>query len=464
MAEKTTKSTPTAPAAGPTMEELVSLTKRRGFIFQTSEIYGGLAGFWDYGPYGTELASNIKQAWWQAFVWRHTNIVGLDSAIIQNPQLWQASGHVDTFVDPMIDCKHCKHRFRADHVAGFETKNLKEYDEALKDKPCPNCGKVGTFTPARTFQMMFKTYVGPVEDAANTAYLRPETAGGIFAQFANVLETSRQKLPFGIAQIGKAFRNEITPGDFIFRVRELEQMELEYFIRSEQQEAEYQRWRQFCMDWLLGLGLKKANLSFHEHADDERAHYAAASVDINYAYPFGSKELYGIANRTDFDLKQQSRASGKDLSYFDQEANEKFIPYVIEPSVGVGRLVLALIHSAYHEEEVNGEKRVVLQFHPDIAPVKVAILPLSKKPELSKLAGEVFDAIAGHWRVEYDETQSIGRRYRRQDEIGTPLCVTVDFESLNDKQVTIRHRDTLKQVRVPIAKLADHIAGQLKNF
>jgi len=447
-----------------TMEELTSLTKRRGFVFQSSEIYGGLAGFWDYGPYGVELANNIKESWWRAFVWQHANIVGLDSAIIQNPKLWQASGHIDTFVDPMIDCKNCKHRFRADHVANFETKNLKEYDKALEDKACPNCGKVGMFTPARTFQMMFKTYVGPVEDDASIAYLRPETAGGIFAQFASVLETSRQKIPFGIAQIGKAFRNEITPGDFIFRVRELEQMELEYFIRPEQQEAEYKRWRKFCMDWLLSLGLKKANLTFHEHADDERAHYAAASVDINYAYPFGSKELYGIANRTDFDLKQQGKASGKDLSYFDTETNEKFIPYVIEPSVGVGRLALALIHSAYHEEEVNGEKRVVLQFHPAIAPVKVAVLPLSKKPELSKVAHEVFGAISSQWRVEYDETQSIGRRYRRQDEIGTPLCITIDFESLEDKKVTIRHRDTLKQVRVPIADIAKHVTEQLSGF
>lgn len=447
----------------PTMEELVSLTKRRGFIFQTSEIYGGLAGFWDYGPYGTELVKNIKDAWWKAFVWKHANIVGLDTAIIQNPKLWKASGHVDTFVDPMVDCKNCKHRYRADHVADFETKDLKEYDKALLKIKCPNCGKIA-WTPARTFQMMFKTYVGPVEDDANVAYLRPETAGGIFAQFANVLETSRQKIPFGIAQIGKAFRNEITPGDFIFRVRELEQMELEYFIRSEQQDEEYKRWRQYCWDFLLQIGLNEDNLNWYEHEKDERAHYAAASVDIQYAYPFGKKELWGIANRTDFDLTQQAEASGKDLSVFDEAEGKRFTPNVIEPSVGVGRLALALLHSAYHEEEVNGEKRVVLKFSPEVAPVKVAVLPLSKKPELSKLGGEVFEAIAGNYRTEYDETQSIGRRYRRQDEIGTPLCVTVDFESLEDKSVTIRNRDTLKQVRVKIKDLPSAIAQELAKF
>lgn len=447
----------------PTMEELVSLTKRRGFIFQTSEIYGGLAGFWDYGPYGTELVKNIKDAWWKAFVWKHANIVGLDTAIIQNPKLWKASGHVDTFVDPMVDCKNCKHRYRADHVADFETKDLKEYDRALLKIKCPNCGKIA-WTPARTFQMMFKTYVGPVEDDANAAYLRPETAGGIFAQFANVLETSRQKIPFGIAQIGKAFRNEITPGDFIFRVRELEQMELEYFIRSEQQDEEYKRWRQYCWDFLLQIGLNEDNLNWYEHEKDERAHYAAASVDIQYAYPFGKKELWGIANRTDFDLTQQAEASGKDLSVFDEAEGKRFTPNVIEPSVGVGRLGLALLHSAYHEEEVNGEKRVVLKFSPEVAPVKVAVLPLSKKPELSKLGGEVFEVIAGNYRTEYDETQSIGRRYRRQDEIGTPLCVTVDFESLEDKSVTIRNRDTLKQVRVKIKDLPSAIAQELAKF
>jgi glycyl-tRNA synthetase len=311
---------------------------------------------------------------------------------------------------------------------------------------------------------MFKTYVGPVADESNVAYLRPETAGGIFAQFENVRETSRQKIPFGIAQIGKAFRNEITPGDFIFRVRELEQMELEYFVKPEDAPAEYKRWKQYCMDWLISIGLHEANLEFHDHADDERAHYAAASVDVNYKFPFGSKELYGIANRTDYDLNAHIKGSGKDLSYFDEATSSRYVPYVIEPSVGVGRLMLALIHSAYTEEEVNGEKRVVLKFNPEIAPVKVAVLPLSKNEKLAPLAKEVWQQLSGDFKSEYDETQSIGRRYRRQDEIGTPLCVTVDFDSLEDKSVTIRHRDTMKQERVKIADLNAAILEQLKTF
>jgi glycyl-tRNA synthetase len=312
--------------------------------------------------------------------------------------------------------------------------------------------------------MMFKTYVGPVDDEAGLAYLRPETAGGIFAQFLNVMETSRQRLPFGIAQIGKAFRNEITPGDFIFRVRELEQMELEYFTTPDQAEAEYARWKQFCHDWLVGLGLIPKNLRFHDHAEDERAHYAAASVDIQYDFPMGFQELYGIANRTDYDLTVQSKGSGKDLSYFDEATKERLTPYVIEPSVGVGRLFLALMHSAYHEEEVKGETRVVLRFRPEVAPVKVAILPLSKNDQLTPLAKEVFTSLAGKWRTEYDETQSIGRRYRRQDEIGTPLCVTVDFDSLDDQAVTIRHRDTMEQERVKIAQLPETIERMLASF
>jgi glycyl-tRNA synthetase len=447
-----------------TMEALISLAKRRGLIFQASEIYGGLSGFWDYGPYGTELTKNIKEAWWKAFVYQNVNVVGLDSTIIQNPKLWQASGHVETFVDPLVDCKNCKHRFRADHVAEIDTNDLKKLDAALADKACPNCGKKGTFTEVKRFNMMFKTYVGPVADESNVAYLRPETAGGIFAQFENVRETSRQKIPFGIAQIGKAFRNEITPGDFIFRVRELEQMELEYFVKPEDAPAEYKRWKQYCMDWLISIGLHEANLEFHDHADDERAHYAAASVDVNYKFPFGSKELYGIANRTDYDLNAHIKGSGKDLSYFDEATSSRYVPYVIEPSVGVGRLMLALIHSAYTEEEVNGEKRVVLKFNPEIAPVKVAVLPLSKNEKLAPLAKEVWQQLSGDFKSEYDETQSIGRRYRRQDEIGTPLCVTVDFDSLEDKSVTIRHRDTMKQERVKIADLNAAILEQLKTF
>jgi glycyl-tRNA synthetase len=447
-----------------TMETLVSLAKRRGFIFQSSEIYGGLAGFWDYGPYGTELVRNIRESWWRAFVYAQPNVVGLDTTIIQNPKLWQASGHVDTFVDPMVDCKNCNHRFRADHVAGFETKDLSKYDEKLAATKCPNCGKVGEFTPARHFNMMFKTYVGPIDDEDHLAYLRPETAGGIFAQFLNVLESSRQKIPFGIAQIGKAFRNEITPGDFIFRVRELEQMELEYFVKPDKAREEYARWKQYCMDWVLGLGLDKDKLRFYDHEKDERAHYAAESVDIQYEFPMGFKELYGIANRTDYDLTQQGKGSGKDLSYFDEATKTRFVPYVIEPSVGVGRLALALMHSAYTEEKVGEETRVVLRFNPEIAPVKVAVLPLSKNEQLVPLAREVFTMLAGKYRTEFDETQSIGRRYRRQDEIGTPLCVTVDFDSLEDKAVTVRHRDTMKQERVKIAKLPEAIENLLASF
>lgn len=446
------------------MEEIVSLAKRRGFVFQSSEIYGGLAGFWDWGPYGTEMVKNIREAWWRDFVYKQVNVVGLDSTIIQNPALWKASGHVDTFVDPMIDCKECKHRFRADHVAGVDSGDLKKLAAELEGKKCPNCGKSGTFTEPRHFNMMFKTYVGPVEDDAGVAYLRPETAGGIFAQFNNVRETSRQKVPFGIAQIGKAFRNEITPGDFVFRVRELEQMELEYFIEPNTAEEEYKRWKGYCLEWLLSMGLKKDNLKYHDHAEDERAHYAAASVDIQYNFPFGWKELWGIANRTDYDLKSHMEASGKDMTYFDDATGEKFIPNVIEPSVGVGRLFLALLVDAYNEEEVNGEKRVVLKFHPEVAPVKVAILPLSKNEKLTPLARKVWEQVAGEFKTEYDETQSIGRRYRRQDEIGTPLCVTIDFESLDDEAVTVRHRDTMEQKRVKIGELNGALGEQLKTF
>ncbi len=446
------------------METLVSLAKRRGFVFQSSEIYGGLAGFWDYGPYGTEMAKNIRDAWWKHFVYQHPNIVGLDSTIIQNPKLWKASGHVDTFVDPMVDCKFCQHRFRADHLTDFETKDLTEYDAALIKVKCPHCGKTGGFTEAKQFNMMFKTYVGPVTTEDNVAYLRPETAGGIFAQFQNVLETSRQRIPFGIAQIGKAFRNEITPGDFIFRVRELEQMELEYFVSPDDGHTQHQTWIKICHNWLQSIGLPKDKLKLYEHGPDERAHYAAASIDIQYDYPMGFKELYGVAYRTDYDLTVQSKGSGKDLSYFDEPTKSRFMPHVIEPSVGVGRLLLALMHAAYHEEDVAGEKRVVLKFRPEIAPVKVAILPLSKNEKLAPIARSIFDQLAGSYRVEYDETQSIGRRYRRQDEIGTPLCVTIDFDTLEDKAVTIRHRDTMKQTRVAITDLSTEIDKLLKAF
>jgi len=444
-----------------TMEQLVSYAKRRGFVFQSSEIYGGIAGFYDFGPYGAELADNIKSSWWRHFVYNNFNVVGINSSIIQNSKLWQASGHVDTFVDPMVDCRSCKHRFRADHVAEIDTNDLTKLNQALEDKSCPNCGETSTLTEARNFQMMFKTYVGPVEDDAATTYLRPETAGGIFAQYDNVRETTRKKLPFGIAQIGKAFRNEITPGDFIFRVREFTQMELEIFTKPQEADKWFEFWKDYCLEWVKDLGISQDNLRWHEHSEEERAHYAASSTDIQYKFPFGFKELYGIANRTDHDLKSHMKVSGKDLNYFDEESGKNIVPYVIEPSVGVERLFMAVMLDAYHEEEVDGEKRIVMKFHPDLAPVKVAVLPLSKKPELSDVAKDVFKSIAGEYNVEYDETQSIGKRYRRQDEIGTPYCVTVDFESLEDQAVTVRDRDTMKQERVKMGELKSYLKNKL---
>jgi glycyl-tRNA synthetase len=445
------------------MEELVSYCKRRGYVFQASEIYGGIAGFYDYGPYGVELINNLKQAWWKTFVYRNPNVYGLDSAIIQNPKLWEASGHVAGFVDPMIDCRSCKHRFRADHVADIDTNNLEELAVALQGKACPNCGKTDTFTPPRQFNMMLTTHVGPAEDDTTLTYLRPETAGGIYVNYENVRETTRAKIPFGIAQIGKAFRNEITPRDFVFRTRELEQMELQYFINPSNRKKEYEAWRQYSYDFLVNdIGLGKDNVSWHEHCEGERAHYAAAAHDVYYYFPHGSKELAGIHDRTDYDLKSHIKASGRDLSYFDDATNKRFTPNVIESSMGVGRLFIAAITEAYTEEKVGDETRVVLKLKPELAPVKVAILPLSKKAELSKVSKEVFESIAGEYNVEYDETQSIGKRYRRQDEIGTPYCVTVDFESLDDKAVTVRDRDSMKQERIKIVELKDYLEGKLK--
>lgn len=441
------------------LETLVSLAKRRGFVFQASEIYGGLAGFWDYGPYGVELVNNIKQLWWRAMVYEQPEIFGLDSAIVQNPKLWKASGHIDSFTDPLVDCKNCGARHRADHLAGLDTSDLKELALLLKDKACPKCGKK-TLTEPRFYNMMMKTWVGPVEDESSVAYLRPETAGSIFTNYDNVRETTRSKIPFGIAQVGKAFRNEISPRDFIFRVRELEQMEMQYFISPNMQKEQYERWREFCWKFLIErVGLAKENLMWHEHSPTERAHYAAAAHDVYFNFSQGFKELWGTHNRTDFDLKNHIRESGKDLSYFDEASKEHYIPNVIESSVGVGRLFMAVLTDAYHEEEINGETRVVLKIDPKVAPVKVAILPLSKKPELSELSRKVYNNFVRsvNYNVEYDETQSIGKRYRRQDEIGTPYCVTIDFESLEDHAVTVRERDSMKQERVAIGKLVEYI-------
>ena len=444
---------------GPSLDTLVSLAKRRGFVFPSSDIYGGIAGFYDFGPYGVELERKIKLAWWNSFVRSRPDIYGLDSAIIQNPKLWQASGHVAGFTDPLIECKQCHARYRADNLVGEEFSDLKRYQPLLAKTKCPSCGTVGKFTEPKTFNMMFKTQVGSIEDESSVAYLRPETAGGIFANFDLVREATRAKVPFGIAQIGKGFRNEISPREFLFRVREFDMMEIEYFVQPKAAEQSLTDWKQLAWDWLKELGLNEDNLAWHQHTEDERAHYAADSWDITYAYPFGERELWGIANRTDFDLKAHSKSSSRDLKYFDADSGEHFIPYVIEPSIGVGRLLLALLHSAYSEEEVKGEKRVVLKLDPKVAPVDIAVLPLSKKPELNKLAKEVYTKLVQQTNlfVEYDETQSIGKRYRRQDEIGTPKCITVDFESLEDMAVTIRDRDSMEQKRLPIDKLASEL-------
>ncbi len=440
------------------MEALVSFAKRRGFVFQASEIYGGISGFWDYGPLGVELANNIKASWWREFVYKRADMVGLDSSIIQNPKLWEASGHTDKFVDPMVDDKVTKKRYRADHLAGIETTDLEELKRALAGKKSPDGNEL---TDPKLFNLMFSTKVGPIEDDGASAYLRPETAGGIFVNFKNVLDTMRIRLPFGIAQIGKSFRNEITPGDFIFRVRELEIMEFEYFVMPEQSKAKFEELLEAEYAWFERIGLAKDKLHNNEKGPDDRAHYSDRTIDIEFDYPFGQREIAAIASRTDYDLKQHMEHSGKDLSYFDEESGQRVVPYVLEPTFGVGRILLAVLSSSYHEEEVKGEKRIVLKLPIELAPVKVAILPLSKKPELNKLGKEVFADIAGNYNVEYDETQSIGRRYRRQDEIGTPYCVTVDFDSLEDQSVTIRDRDTMSQQRIKIDQLKAYLDNKL---
>lgn len=439
------------------LETLSNLAKRRGFVFQASELYGGIAGFWDYGPYGVELLNNLKASWWQFFIRRQPDVVGIDGAIIQSPKLWKASGHVDGFNDPLVEDTVTRKRYRADHLAGVDTNDIAKLTELLKDKKSPDGNPLG---PVRTFNMMFKTFVGALEDEESTAYLRPETAGAIFANYKNVLDTARVKVPFGIGQIGKAFRNEISPRDFIFRVRELEQFEIEYFTAPEEAEEVLTRYRNLYDEWFAQIGLDKSKLEWRQLDPESRAHYSADNWDIEYKYFGGeAKELGGIANRTDYDLTHHADASGRDLRYFDPERGEHFIPHVIEPTMGAGRLLLAVMDSAYHEEEVNGEKRVVLKFAPEIAPVKVAILPLSKKPELSTLARKVYNDLVRStgYNIEYDETQSIGKRYRRQDEIGTPYCVTVDFDSLEDNCVTVRNRDTMEQKRVKIDELVESV-------
>lgn len=436
-----------------TLEDIVSLAKRRGFVFQASDIYGGLAGFWDYGPLGVELVNKLKAEWWKAVVTESDNIFGVDGAIIQNPKLWEASGHVAGFTDPMVEDTVTKKRYRADHLAGVDSTNLEELKQLLKDKTSPEGNSI---SEPRFFNMMMQTWVGPVQDNASIAYLRPETAGSIFTNYENVRETMRAKLPFGIAQVGKAFRNEISPRDFIFRVRELEQMEMQYFIRPLMQQETYEMWRQFAWNFLTErLGIAKENLQWHEHEDNERAHYAAAAHDIYFKFPQGFKELWGTHNRTDFDLGNHQRVSGKDLTYFDDSTKERFIPYVIESSVGVGRMLLAVLVDAYHEEEINGETRIVLRLKPELAPYRYAVSPLLKnKPELVEKAQEVYRSLKKKYgNVMWDDNGNIGKRYRRQDEIGTPHCVVIDFQTLEDGTVTVRNRDTTEQKRVLITEL-----------
>ena len=444
-----------------TVEKLVSLCKRRGLVFQSSEIYGGIGGFWDYGPLGVELKNNIKQAWWRAVVQERDDVVGQDAAIIMNPTVWRASGHLDTFADSMVDCKECKKRFRADELVGAAPESAHGHEAAAKVTRCPECG--GELTEPRMFNLMFKTYVGAVEDDASVAYLRPETAQGIFVNFANVLTATRKKLPLGIAQIGKAFRNEITPGNFIFRDREFEQMEIEYFVKPGTDEQWHQHWVEERYNWYLRLGMKKENVRVRQLDRDELAHYAKDTYEVEYLFPMGWSELEGIANRTDFDLRRHAEFSGRDLEYFDEETGEHIVPFVIEPSAGVDRLFMAFLIDAYDEEEVRGETRVILRLHKDLAPIKVAVLPLSRQEKLVPPAREVWALVRKHWMSQYDDAQSIGRRYRRQDEVGTPLCVTVDFDTLEDQAVTIRERDSMEQVRVPIAGLVAALRERLNT-
>jgi len=452
------------------MEKIVSLAKRRGFIFQSSEIYGGLNSFYDYGPLGVELKNNVKKAWWQVMVNKRSDIFGLDSAILMHPKIWEASGHLQNFSDPLVDCKKCKKRFRADHL--LEAVGIKPELGTMKKPPkelkeCPECS--GELTQIRQFNLMFKTFMGPVEDEGSEIYLRPETAQGIYVNFLNVQESMRAKLPFGIAQIGKAFRNEITPGNFIFRTREFEQMEMQYFVHPKQANNFFDEFKEIRMQWYLDLGLKKENLRFREHNKNELAHYCKKAVDIEFKTPFGWSELEGIHNRGDWDLSRHQEFSGQEMGYLDPESGKKFIPTIIETSGGVDRATLMFILDAYSEIEGGRSTttksvkdfEVVLNFNKKLAPIKIAILPLSKKPDLEKISQEVLAILQDDWMTQYDLTGSIGKRYRRQDEIGTPYCVTIDFESLEDKAVTVRDRDTMKQDRIKIDQLLEYFSKHL---
>ena len=455
------------------MEKIVGLAKSRGFVHPGSEIYGGLANTWDFGILGVELKNNIKNAWWQKFVKESPTNVGVDCAILMNPQTWVASGHLGSFSDPLMDCRECHERFRADKIIedyaakhgisldgsvdGWTQKQMKEYVEE-NNIPCPSCGK-HNFTDIRQFNLMFKTFQGVTEDAKNTVYLRPETAQGIFVNFKNVQRTSRKKVPFGICQVGKSFRNEITPGNFIFRVREFEQMEMEFFCVPDTDLEWFAYWKQFCIDWLKKLGMKEEEMRVRDHDAEELSFYSKATTDVEFLFPFGWGELWGIADRTDYDLTQHANVSGEDMSYFDDTTNEKYIPYVIEPSVGVERLFLAFLCGAYDEETIGeGDMRTVLHFHPALAPVKIAVLPLSKK--LNEGAEKIYTELSKQYHCEFDDRGNIGKRYRRQDEIGTPFCITYDFDSENDGCVTVRDRDSMAQERVAIADLAAYFDGK----
>ena len=468
-----------------TMDKVVALCKGRGFVYPGSEIYGGLANSWDYGPLGVEFKNNVKRAWWKKFVQESPYNVGLDAAILMNPETWVATGHVGGFSDPLMDCKECKTRYRADKliedwcgengstlekpIDAFSQDEMKAFVEE-HEIPCPSCGK-HNFTDIRQFNLMYKTFQGVTEDAKNQIYLRPETAQGIFVNFNNVQRTTRKKLPFGVCQVGKSFRNEITPGNFIFRIREFEQMECEFFCVPDTDLEWFAYWKDFCANWLYELGLTKENVRLRDHEKEELSFYSKATTDIEYLFPFGWGELWGIADRTDYDLKRHMEHSGKDLTYFDQEKNEHYVPYVIEPSLGADRMALAFLVEAYDEEVVGQDKagkddvRVVMRFHPALAPFKAAILPLSKK--LSEKGQEIYAELSRDFTVDFDDAGSIGKRYRRQDEIGTPLCITVDFQTVGtetdeaDNCVTVRDRDTMEQVRLPIAELNDYIAKKI---
>ncbi|WP_434968594.1 glycine--tRNA ligase [Rosettibacter firmus] len=473
------------------VDKIVSLAKRRGFVFQSSEIYGGLNGCWDYGPLGVELLRNIKEEWWKAMTYRD-DIEGLDAAILMHPRVWEASGHVENFTDPMIDCKQCKSRFRLDTLTEMisdknKEKAIKELDinlfnqeGSIDDKftsilenqnlapklleliNCPQCGNKGTFTQPRKFNLMFKTFLGPVEDESNVIYLRPETAQGIYVNFLNVANSSRQKLPFGIAQIGKAFRNEINTKNFLFRTREFEQMEMQYFVKPGTDKKYFDEWKEIRIEWYKSLGMTPSKLRFHDHPKDKLAHYAKEATDIEYEFPFGWGEIEGIHNRTDYDLSRHQEYSGKSQLYFDDETKEKYIPYIIETSAGASRSFMAFLIDAYYEEEVNGELRSVLRFHPKLAPIKAAIFPLVNKDGMPEVALKIESQLRPHLKIFYDDKGAIGRRYRRMDEAGTPFCITVDTQTLQDETVTVRDRDSMNQVRVSISNLLNYLLEKLR--